>query len=256
METVLEFKNRAEAGGGLGDLPTFVGLPSRESSRALPEETARIFKGILSVTNDLLLEAVDAQTAEEFEERRTRVFDDIRQMQRSLSDLAKVIIPKPTLDRLVWQSFSEMEADLSEHGLQKFGEQARDQAIFALWTMRKINRLVSKIAESKLSPEFISRDKEIAVEFGFYAFWAQFHLECLLAAMRFNRPIRPEVLDVICDGMRGVVNAYGLLRQGIDLRWPSNEDQLVIMPCEWDEEEQELLDSSMADLEVMEAEEY
>ncbi len=254
MDTVLDMKNRAE--GGLGGLPTFVGLPSKKSARVLSEDTAEIFKGIFSVLNNLLLQAIDAQTSDEFVALRSQVFDDIRKTQKAFTNLAKVIVPKPTLDRLVWESFAEMEAELSEHGLQKFGEVARDQAIFTVWTLRKINRLLAKIVQGeKLPQELVARDKEIAREFSFYVFWAQFHLECLFAAMRCNKPVRPEVLDVICDGMRGIVNAYGLLRQGLDLRWPTKDDE-SLSPYEWDEEDQELLDSSMADMEEMESEEY
>jgi hypothetical protein len=254
METVLDFKSRAE--GGLGDLPAFVGLPLRKTSKELTEDAAEIFRGIISVLNNLLLQVIDAETGEEFVERRSQVFDDVRKTHKALASMAKVILPKATLDRLVWQSFAEMEADLAEHGLKKFGEIARDQAIFTLWTLRRTNRLLSKVIEhGKPSPELIQRDKEIAGEFNFYSLWAQFHLECLFAAMRFNKPIRPEVLDVICDGMRGAVNAYGLVRSGADLRWPTKEDE-CLTSYEWDDEDQELLDSSMADLEEMEAEEY
>jgi hypothetical protein len=77
----------------------------------------------------------------------------------------------------------------------------------------------------------------------------------MLASMRFKKPIHPAVLDELCDGLRAVVNAYGLVRQGINLRWPSGDD-CALTPYEWDEEDQGLLDSSMADLGEMETEEY
>jgi len=44
MDSVLEIeKNRAT--GGLGELPTFVGLPTKNSARILSEDTAELFKG-------------------------------------------------------------------------------------------------------------------------------------------------------------------------------------------------------------------
>jgi hypothetical protein len=255
MDTVLEIeKNRTR--GGLGEMSTFIGLPTKNSARILSEDTAELFKGILSVLNNLLLRAIEAQTRNEFITLRSQVFDDTRKTQKAMGSLAKVIVPKPTLDRLVGESFVEMEADLTEHGAKKFGEIARDQAIFTVWTLRKINRLLSRIAEGQpISDDLKEADKEIAHEFSFYVYWAQFHLECLFTAMRFKKPIMPEVLDEICDGLRAVVNAYGLIRRGIDLRWPSQDDE-TLTPCEWSEEDQELLDSSMSDMEEMEIEEY
>jgi hypothetical protein len=255
MDSVLEIeRNRPQ--GGLGELPTFVGLPTKNSARVLSEEAAELFKAILSVLNDLLLRAIDVQTREEFIALRSQIFDDTRKTQKAMGSLAMVVIPKPTLDRLVWESFSEMEADLTEHGAKKFGVVARDQAIFTVWTLRKINRLLSRIVEGPpISAELKERDKEIAKDFSFYVYWAQFHIECLFAAMRFKKPITPDVLDEICDGLRAVVNAYGLVRQGIALRWPSQDNEEP-GTFEWDEEDQELLDSSMADMEEMEIEEY
>ena len=46
------------------------------------------------------------------------------------------------------------------------------------------------------------------------------------------------------DGLRSAVNAYGLARQGVDLR--KSEAEPEIPAYKWDEEDQELLNSSMA----------
>jgi hypothetical protein len=255
MDSLLEIE-RNRAHGGLGELPTFVGLPTKNSARVLSEESAELFKAILSVLNDLLLRAIDAQSRDEFVALRGQIFEDTQKTQKAMGNLAMVILPKPTLERLVWESFAEMEADLTEHGSKKYGAIARDQAIFTVWTLRKINRLLSKIVEAApVSAELQEKDREIAKDFSFYVYWAQFHLECLFAAMRFNKPIAPSILDEICDGLRAAVNAYGLVRQGIALRWPSQDDE-GLKPFQWGEEDQELLDSSMADMEEMEIEEY
>jgi hypothetical protein len=255
METVLEIeKNRTH--GGLGELPTFVGLPTKNSARVLSEDASELLNRILSVLNDLTLGVLEAQTREEFVAFRSQVFDDTRKTQKALGSLAKLIVPKPTLDRLVWESFAEMEADLTERGLKKFGAVARDQAIFTVWTLRKINRLLSRIATGgPIAADLKERDQEIGQEFSFYVYWTQFHLECLFSAMRFDKPITPGVLSEICDGLRAVVNAYGLARRGISLRWPSQDDE-EMKPYSWGDEDQELLDSSMADLGEMQIEEY
>ena len=66
--------------------------------------------------------------------------------------------------------------------------------------------------------------------------------------MHFDKAINPEVLTEICEGLRTAVNAYGLIRQGVDLRLTREEP--VIAPYAWDEEDQELLASSMSDMEA------
>lgn len=251
MDTVLEIeKNRVS--GGLVDQLTFVGLPTKSSARELSGSNEELFKGIVSILNSLLLKAIDAQTSEEFVAARSAVFGDIWKTMRAMSNLARVVIPARTLERLSWEAFAELEADLMEQGLKRFGELAKDQAIFTVWAFRRISRLQAKIIDFGAVPrKMVSKDKELAKEFSFYAAWAQFHLECLAVSMRFNKTIHPEVLETICEGLRAAVNAYGLIRQGLDLRVPPQDDP-TLAPYEWTVEDQELLDSSMSGLTAVE----
>jgi len=233
--------------GGLSDLLTFVGVPSKKSSRELSGSAEELFKGIKTILDTLLLRAVEARTGAEFTTTRDEVFVDYYKTVSALSNLARVIVPPRVLDRLVVESFSELEADLREHGLARFGAVARDQAVFTIWTMRKINRLIGVIAAAKQVPdELMAKDKEIAMEFSVSSRMTQFHLDCLIASMHFDKALNPEVLAEICDGLRTAVNAYGLIRQGVDLRVKTEEP--VIAPYEWDEEDKELLASSMSDM--------
>jgi hypothetical protein len=64
--------------------------------------------------------------------------------------------------------------------------------------------------------------------------------------MRHKRPLYPEVLEVILDGLRAAVNAYAWARRGLELRTPSAEP--AVAPIEWDEEEQALLDEATHDM--------
>jgi hypothetical protein len=92
------------------------------------------------------------------------------------------------------------------------------------------------------------QDENLAQAFNFYAAWTQFHLDCMLTAIRLQKTIQLDVLPEIIDGLRAAVNAYGYSRQGLDLRSPQEEPE--IHGVEWDEEDQELLDSSMRDMAV------
>ncbi len=255
MESVLDIEKNASS-CDLDELLTFVGLPSKRSARELSGSSDELFRGITSVLNNLLLRAIDKQTAPEFIAARDEVFGDFFKTMRAMSNLARVLIPRGTLERMSWESFGELEDDLTEQGLERFGAAGRDQAIFTVCAFRRMNRLVAKVASLGAPPkESVAGDREIANNFSFYAAWTQFHLECLVASMRSDKPIPPEVLEIICEGLRSAVNAYGFLRQGLELR-ESSSIAPPQAPYDWDEEDQELLDSSMSDMDDAEFEEY
>lgn len=252
MESIFEMERRQTAAAGLGDLPAFVTLPSK-SSHELSSDAQGVFNKIAEVRTNLILTTIEAQTRDEFIVLRAKVFSDVVRTNKAMGSLARVMVPAPALDRITWQAFAELEAELTEYGVRKFGEEAKEQAIFTVWALRKINRLLSKILTKPLEGEQAEKDREIAKEFSFYLLWAYFHLECLVAAMRYDKPIQIDVLDEICDGMRAAVNSYGLLRQGLSLRLtqdPAPED------IEWSEEDKELLASSMDDMASMDIGEY
>ena len=120
--------------------------------------------------------------------------------------------------------------------------------MFTVWTLRRISGLISKI--SLLGPVPASLKVEeltLAQHFGLTTTWSQFHLDCMLMSMRRNRPISLEVLPEIIDGLRAAVNAYGFARQGLGLRNPQ-QDLPMTASTSWDEEDQELLDSSMEEM--------
>lgn len=234
---------------GRSERLTVVGLPSKQSARELSGSAAELFKGIKHVVDDLLLRAIDKRTAESFIAVRESVFGDYFKTMSALTNLALVMVPAPTLERLMSESFSELEADLREQGLARFGATARDQAVFTVWTLRKVARLGSVIASAPNVPEQLrTEDQQIAKQFALASRYSQFHLECLVASMHFNKAIHPEVLTEICDGLRVAVNAYGLIRQAVDLRVPRTEPNIA--PYDWDEEDDDLLSSSMDDMEA------
>jgi hypothetical protein len=64
--------------------------------------------------------------------------------------------------------------------------------------------------------------------------------------MRANKPIYPEVIEPIRDGLRAAVDAYAAIRQWADLRNPKQEPDLASMA--WTEDDEVLLADSMRDL--------
>ena len=66
--------------------------------------------------------------------------------------------------------------------------------------------------------------------------------------MRRGLPVYPEVQDVVSDGLRSAVDAYGWIKQGADLRLKLEE--AVINPIELDDEDREFLNASAYDMAV------
>ena len=240
--TLLQPKN------GLDDLLALIGLPSkRRSAGELPNGVQEILRGTLSFVDGLLLRAVTVQTEAEFVSVRVEVFPQYLNIIRLLARLVRNLAPDAVIERALGESFSELEAEFRDHGISRFGVPTKEQAMFTIWTLRRTSRLISKIASSGKVPEHLKeQDREIASDYSFHALLAQFHLDCLLFAIRNNQPIQLDVLPVMIDGLRSAVDAYGYARQGLNMRDPREEP--LIAAYEWDAEDQELLDSSMREM--------
>ena len=89
--------------------------------------------------------------------------------------------------------------------------------------------------------------EELSSEFALYSAWAQFHLGCLNAAVRLDKAIYPDVLPEIVNGLRAMVNANAFSRQIVEIWIPS--DDAALTPYRWDAEDEELMQSSMRDME-------
>ena len=235
---------------GLDDLLVLVGLPSQRRSKGeLPPPAEEILKGISSFVDGLLLRAIAAQNKKDFTEVRAAVFERYAIALASFARLIQRMVTGPVIETVLRECFCELEAEFREHGLARFGSAAKDQAMFTVWTLRRTSRIMAMIAASgNVTPDLRRQDEEIAANFAVHATWAQFHLDCLLAGIRHGKSIQLEVLPAIIDGLRAAVNAYGYARQGLNFRSP--QEGVAIQPLEWDEEDQELLDSSMKDMDT------
>ena len=234
----------------LDNLLAFVGIPSkRRSVGELSGALEKILKDVAQIVDERLMRVIETRTQEEFANARKEVFGDYLGAVKALSDLVRIVAPSQVIERIAAESFNELEAEFREHGLVRFGDAAKSQATFTIWTLRRTSGLMSKIAIADPVPEkFKDEDAKLASDFAFAAAWCQFHLDCLVAAIRFDKTIQLDVMPSIIDGLRAAVNAYGYARQGLHLRTP--EPQPLLTPYSWDEEDQELLDSSMRDMEV------
>jgi hypothetical protein len=230
----------------VSDLLALPTLPSDRSAKHLSVSAEELIRNIASVADELVVCAIEKRTAADFIAKRNEVFHQYFDAVRSFSDLARIIVPKHVLEILAAESLSQMEGEFREHGLDTFGAAVRDQAIFTIWTMRKINDVCRKINSSKLSPELADADIEPRTHYAFTAVAARFHLDCLVKSMHFRQPIYPDVLNVVIDGLRNAVNAYVWAVRGLNLRSPKSESQIASV--EWDDEDQALLNEATHDM--------
>ncbi len=194
----------------------------------------------------LIESALESRNADEFSLAQGQIFPKYFETVIAFSKLARIVVPPQTIERITLESFCEMESDIREHALAAFGAEVRDQAIFTVWTLRKLSDICQEINSIPFQCDTKNAEVEFAGKFNFNLIWARFHLECLLKSMQLHRPIYPDVLPIIIDGLRAAVNAYAWARQGLDLRKPHHESEIA--PVEWDEEDRALLEESDRDM--------
>jgi len=81
----------------------------------------------------------------------------------------------------------------------------------------------------------------------FHAIRTRFHVHCLTAAMATGSAIHKDVMDLMIDLLRSVVNAFGLARRMLDLVVPIATPP-ELGPVEWDDEDQQLLAEATLDV--------
>ena len=248
MSPAMALEQQAIATAGIGELFAFVNpAPSKTSTQKLSGPANEVFQGIGKVFDNPIRRAIASRTAEDFAHIRREVFGRYYRTMSAISNLSRKMIPKNMMESLVADSLSELENTFKKEGLARFGVLAKDQAVFTVWTLRKISRLAHQMTEMRLPDSKAGENRRIAQDFAFFIGWSNFHLDCLRASISHDQIVNPEVLMEICEGLRAVVNAYGLVRQGLDLRSANAELELPF-DNSWDEEDQEHLDASLRDM--------
>jgi hypothetical protein len=235
----------------LGDLLKVVGLPTeRERETRIPDSAGDLVREVVAVIDGLISTSIEQHTAEAFCETREIVFPQYCAAVRALGDLARIVLPKHTIDRMSIESFAVMESDFRELGGATFGADLTERGLFTAWTLRKIYDLGQEISASPQPKENAKEDTELARGFVRMALWNRFHLDCLTKSMRAGKPLYPEVIDPIRDGLRAAVDAYAAIRQWADLRNPSRPETMDFASLEWTNDDEVLLSDSMRDLDL------
>ncbi len=224
----------------------FASLPTRRSAEKTSPSKFQLLKGLSEIHDDLIRTVIAQTSKEDFDTARRSLFGSYQRLTRSLCELIPVAFDAATVERLSTDSLNELHEKFAVECLPRFGETTRDQATFTVWIFQKIASLMDEI--EKLGPppdELLERDIGMARDFGNLHGWAQFHMDCLTEAIHIDKPLSQEILDEVVDGLRAAVNAHSIIKQAVMIRRVQVKEGSPI-EIGWDEEEQELLDSSMS----------
>jgi hypothetical protein len=234
----------------------FLASRSRKSAQQLSPPASEVFNGIGESADQLLLDVIETRTEAEFRQTFEASFPKYVLVTLALSRFAHAMVPPDVINRLDREGICELEADFREKALSAFGASVRDQLLFTIFTLRKISDLLIQISATKPDSSEQKNDEEYGKHFTLNALRASFSLDCLRLALRLNRPIYPEVMESLQDGLRSIVNAYAWARRGAAIRVPAAEPTLEFGSSSEDEEDEELLCSSMQDMaQLLDAEE-
>jgi hypothetical protein len=226
-------------------LLSFLVSRSKSASRSLTPSASDVLRGCADAVNEILRTAIETRNEAEFDRVFNESFSKYIRLTMAISNFATAVIQKPLREQLVRESICEMEADFRDKGLEAFGATVRDQAMFTVWTLRKINDLTTQINAIPMVSARESEDEEFCSNFNINALRAHFSLDCLNMALDDKRAIYPEVLEELVDGMRAMVNAYTWARRGLDIRIPSEE--LLPNFSEVDDDDAALMDLSFSE---------
>jgi hypothetical protein len=226
-------------------LLSFLVSRAKRAPRSLTPSASDVIRGCGDAIDQILRTAVETRSKAEFERVFKDVFAKYAALTMAVSHFASAVIPKPVLEQLVRESICELEADFRDKGLATFGAAVRDQAMFTVWTLRKISELTTQIIAAPVTQERRAEDEEFCTNFNLNALKAQFSLDCLNMALEHGRAIYPEVQDELVDGLRAMVNAYTWARRGLEIRVPLAEPVFQTVPIE--DEDRALMDFSFSE---------
>jgi hypothetical protein len=164
------------------------------------------------------------------------------QLSIAATNLVSALVPKARREALIVEAFAQIERLLQSDGLATIGEEAVDEALFCLFTLRRTYGVIGRIPVDALPQENLSEDLAIAGELHHWTIVSQLHIDCLRAAFKAKLKLPEQVTAEILDGCRAAVMAYACARRGLDLRDP--EPKVDLSKVIWDEEDEALSNES------------
>ena len=243
---VLEMPKEVCAPSEVGTLGAFF-QPSASPETTLKRSDERLIRELVSVLDRQLIAAVDTRSASEFAAIRKMIFPRYMRALRALQDTLSNLVCGEIFEDISDSMMADLSADLEKQE-QRIGRKLVEQSVFTLWTIRNIRSLAIEICKAGDAPEKDkATDTILLYEYHGASLWAQFHLDTVFAAIKFDRPLCEELREPICEGLRASVNAYAIMKDALYLRRPPVE-QPALEGLPWDDEDNQLLDASMRDM--------
>ena len=246
---------QAAFASGVSPAPTEIGTlgaffqPCVAFENRLDRKDEKLIGELIAVLDRQLLGAVGARSESEFKSVRDNVMPRYIRALRALDDTVRILMSDDLRQCFADSVFERLTEDLEKQRDARFGKKLTEQAVFTLWTMQKIRVLGRKIVSAGNPPsDKRQQDSDLLDEYYGASLWAQFHLDVLFCAMKFDRPISGQVCETLCDGLRASVNAYAIMKDAYFLRYPQVTEPVPTTPLPWDAEDEELLAASMRDL--------
>lgn len=228
----------------VGTLGALDATASGETS-VIKRNDENLLRQLIETLDKQLLAVLNCRNVDEFDRERRNVWDGYMRARRSLTDMMKVLVPSNLGEVLEAAVAEKVSADLARARAVLFSDAVADQFEFTGWIGGKI-RYIAHAIQKAGPPQDRDADIRLNADFYLYSMWGQFHYDCVLASMKFNLPIAQEIHESILDGLRAWVNVSAIIQEALALRCAQEEPSFFESP--WDEEDQELLDSSMRDL--------
>lgn len=228
----------------IGNLSAFF-QPSTSAETKLVRSEEKLIRELVGVIDRQLLSAIETRSVKEFITVRNLAMPRYVRALRALYDTVVNLISDETVEAISESVFAELADDL-EKQRERFGSKLADQAVFTLYTIQKIGSLGREIvSRGPVSRDKRKQDRELLYQYHATSLWAQFHLDMLFAATKFDRQIVEPIRGEVCNGMKAAVDAYVYMKDAFSLRCPPEQDDTSAVPLPWDEEDEQLLASSM-----------
>jgi hypothetical protein len=204
---------------------TFLAARTKRPARELSEPVEKVFRGASAAIEQMSLSLIEKRTAQEYDAAFGELLPKYVALTLSLSRIARAVVSEDALDLMTRESICELEADFRDKAADAFGSVVKEQVLFTISAVRKINDILASIRSTKIVDESKQKeDRELSEQFTVCSLVAHFSLDCLRASLQHHRPIYPDVMPRVMDGLRAMVNAYAWARRGLALRTPEKNE--------------------------------
>ncbi len=145
------------------------------------------------------------------------------------------------------RSVDELNDELRKTAVDLAGEAGKDELDFAVSTMKRAFRLVSRFRTMD-APENRKKDAELARRFSFVSNVHSMAAMSLALVGSGLRPNSKEVLDQMFDYLRGgALEAYAIAREAYDLRSSTPSETIELPSGVWDSDDAALAEATADD---------